>query len=249
MQIKFSDIRPSDAALVAQITNKGKLPDGLEATLAKGAEAARFKGTAGQVFESFAERDGKVVRVALAGAGDASAKARAANLEKAGAALAAKYMTSGETGIAVDFADSGLSASEAAAVLLGLRLRAWRYDVHRTKMKAEEKITLTTATVLGAPQGTAEAWADLACVAEGIEFTRELVTEPANVIYPVSFVERCRERFADTGAEITVLDEPAMEKLGMGALLGVGQGLRPAKPAISDPLEWRRRRGSDCFRR
>ncbi|MGB3752328.1 MAG: leucyl aminopeptidase [Parerythrobacter sp.] len=224
MQIKFSDIRPSDAALVAQIVNKGKLPDGLEPTLAKGAEAARFKGTAGQVFESFAERDGKVVRVALAGAGDASVKARAANLEKAGAALAAKYMTSGETDIAVDFAGSGLSASQAAAVLLGLRLRSWRYDVHRTKMKAEDKITLTTATVLGAPEGTAEAWADLACVADGIEFTRELVTEPANVIYPVSFVERCRERFADTGAEITVLDEPAMEKLGMGALLGVGQG-------------------------
>jgi len=50
------------------------------------------------------------------------------------------------------------------------------------------------------------------------------VTEPANIIYPESFVERVRASLEGSGVEIDVLDGPAMEKLGMGALLGVAQG-------------------------
>ncbi|MCR2833261.1 leucyl aminopeptidase [Parerythrobacter lacustris] len=237
MQINFTDTRPSDARLVAHIVDKGKMSSGLEAALVAGAEAARFKGTTGQLFDSFVERDGHAVRVALAGAGDAESSERHANCEKAGAAITARFLTSGATGVLLDLTDSGLDATQACAVLLGLRLRAWRYDVHRTKMKDEEKITLASATVIGAPDGTAAEWADNAALAEGVEFTRELVAEPANVIYPVSFVERCEERFAGTGAKITVLDVPAMEKLGMGALLGVGQGSE--QPSRLLAIEWK----------
>jgi len=61
-------------------------------------------------------------------------------------------------------------------------------------------------------------------VAEGVEFTRELVTEPANVIYPESFVARCLARLEGSGVEIVVLDKAEMTALGMGALLGVSQG-------------------------
>ena len=57
-----------------------------------------------------------------------------------------------------------------------------------------------------------------------MEFTRELVTEPANVIYPESFVARCQARLEGTGIEIMVLDKAQMTELGMGALLGVSQG-------------------------
>ncbi|KUO54959.1 MAG: aminopeptidase [Sphingomonadales bacterium BRH_c3] len=226
MQINFSDTAPAKARLIAYLANKDDLPARLERPIVDGAAAARFKGNAGQFFESFVERDGQVVRVALAGMGDANATAdkRAEGLEKAGAALAAKYLTSGETDLVLDFAGSGVDAADAAAVLLGLRLRGWRHDEYRTRMKDEQKRTLATVTVISAPDGAAQAWADAAAVAEGVEFTRELVAEPANKIYPLSFVERCEERFAGTGAELMVLDEAAMEKLGMGALLGVGQG-------------------------
>ena len=74
------------------------------------------------MFESFAERDGQVVRQVLVGAGKTEVDDRSAALEKAGAALAARYLTSGETGIALDVSGSKLSASEVASVLLGLRL-------------------------------------------------------------------------------------------------------------------------------
>ena len=224
MHIQFSQSRPQSARLVAQVTDKGKLPEGLEKALAEGAESARFKGKAGQLFEGFVERDGQVLRLALAGAGDRNDETRLANCEKAGAALAAKYQSIGNAELVLDLAGSSLSAEEAASVLLGLRLRNWRYDIYRTTMKDEQKVTLATVTVVGAPEGTEAAWDELTHLAAGVEFTRELITEPANILYPESFVERCRERFAGTGAEIIVLDEAEMEKLGMGSLLGVGLG-------------------------
>ena len=222
MQIDFNQSRPEGLRLIAHVVDKGKFPEGIEMSLREGAESARFKGRTGQTFDGFVERDGAVVRVALAGAGEAKSDERVAHLERAGAALAAKFQSSGAEHIGL-MAD-GHSAEEIANILLGLRLRNWRWDSYRTKMKDEQKISLKSVTVIGGPDGAEAAWQDMAAVAEGVEFTRELITEPANILYPASFVERCRERFEGTGAEFVVLDDAEMEKLGMGALLGVGQG-------------------------
>ncbi|WP_095011669.1 leucyl aminopeptidase [Tsuneonella mangrovi] len=222
MKIEFAAAVPEDARLVARIVNEGAPIDGLERAITDGAAAARFKGRAGQCFEGFAERAGHLVRVAIAGAGKADDADRAINCEKAGAALAGKYLRSGEAAIAVDL--SGFTAAEATSILLGLRLRSWRYDVYRTKLKDDQKATLEKAVIVNAADGTEAAWAEASAVATGVEFARELVTEPANIIYPESYVERCQKQFKGTGAELVVLDEKEMAKLGMGALLGVGQG-------------------------
>jgi leucyl aminopeptidase len=228
MKIEFAPAVPAGTPIVARVVDQDVLPEGLEPTLAAGAAAARFKGKTGQVFDGFAERGGDVVRVVLTGAGEKSDEARTANLEKAGAALAAKYACSGAEAIAIEA--GGLSAADVASVLMGLRLRAWRYDAYRTRMKDEQKITLSRAIVIGAPEGSEAAWTEAAALADGIELTRELVTEPANVIYPESFVERVRGRFEEAGLELTVLGVEEMTALGMGALLGVGQGSdRPSR--------------------
>ena len=210
--------------LRAHIVDQDALPADLEPQVIEGAKAARFTGKTGQVFETFVTRDNALVRLALAGAGQANAADRTAALEKAGAALAARFLTSGEAAMALDLARPVLSAEAAAAVLLGLRLRSWRHDIYRTKLKDEQKRSLAETIVTGAPGGTQAAWDVHQALAEGIEFARELVTEPANIIYPESFVERCKARYAGTGLELTVLDEAQMAKLGMGALLGVAQG-------------------------
>ncbi len=238
MQISFnSAVQPADARLVARIVEQGKLPDDLERAVVEGAKVARFTGKAGQVFESFVERDGDVVRLALAGAGPNGAKdegGRQAALERAGAALAAKYLTSGDETLALDAA--GLDAEAVASVLLGLRLRAWRHDAYRTKLKDEQKRTLAKVAVFGAPKGAEAAWKIEEALAEGVEFTRTLVTDPPNVVYPESFVERCIERFKGTGVEVSFLGEPEMKKLGMGALLGVNQGSARAPRLLA--LKW-----------
>ena len=240
MQITF---RPSAGAadsstprLLARIVDQDGLPADLSRTDAEGAAAARFTGKTGQVFESFGERDGRVVRLVLAGAGKADADDRTAALERAGAALSARYLTSGETALGLDLTGSQLDASEVAAVLLGLRLRAWRHDAYRTRLKDEQKRSLDEVVVIGAPEGTQAAWQIEQALADGVELTRELVAEPANVIYPESFVERVSKRLEGTGAEIIVLDEDDMRELGMGALLGVSQG--SAKPARLLAIKW-----------
>ena len=225
MQITFRPSADSTTPrLVARVVDQDALPADLSRTDSEGAAAARFTGKAGQVFESFAEAGGRVVRQVLVGAGKADAEGRHAALEKAGAALAARYMCSGEEAIALDVSDGRLDAAAVGAVLLGLRLRAWRYDAHRTRLKDEQKLTLKQVVVLGAPEGTDAAWEAEQALAAGVELTRELVAEPANVIYPESFVERVSQRLEGTGAEVSFLDEAEMEALGMGALLGVSLG-------------------------
>ncbi|MDE2302868.1 MAG: leucyl aminopeptidase [Sphingomonadales bacterium] len=222
--------------VVARIVDQDALPADLEPVLGEAARASRFTGKPGQLFEGFVTRDGAVVRVVLLGAGESDAKDRDLALEKAGAALSARFLAAGVEGVQLDLRGPALSAEGAARVLLGARLRAWRMDAYRTTQKPEQKRTLMRIAVSGAPAGTEAVWQREAAVAEGVEFTRELVTEPANILFPESFVARCEARFAGTGVAMRVLDEPAMRELGMGALLGVAQG--SVRPPRLLALEW-----------
>ncbi|MDP3676379.1 MAG: leucyl aminopeptidase [Novosphingobium sp.] len=209
--------------LVVRVVEQGKLPHGLETAVADAARASRFSGKLGQVFESFSGGGSDLRRNVLVGIGEPTAEGRLAAFEQAGAAVTARYLASGETGAAYDLGGSTITAAEAAALVLGTVLRGWRYDVYRTRLAEERKATLAEVTVVGAPAGAEAAWASEAAVVAGVSFARELVTEPANIIYPESFVERCR-RLEALGVEITVLDKAAMTALGMGSLLGVSQG-------------------------
>jgi len=237
MKIEFvSAPLPAATSPVAHIVAQDALPASLDPVLAEGARASRFTGKAAQLFEGFLSRDGAVVRVALAGAGEKGAKDRIAALERAGAAITAKYIASGESEVTIDLSDAGLGAQEAAAVILGARLRGWRHDVYRTKLPADQQASLTTIRVAGAPEGSEAAWQVEEALADGVELTRELVTEPANVIYPESFVARVRPRVEAAGVKVRVLDEKEMTALGMGALLGVAQGsVRPPRLLV---MEW-----------
>jgi len=214
----------SASQLVAHVCHTGALPAGLEAVLTEGAKAARFEGKGGQLFEGFVERGGAVARVVLLGLGKPGCKQRVRMLEKAGAALVAKYLTSGVTSVGVDVSGSGLTAEEISELLLGARLRAWRYDALRTTLKDDEKPSLAAIEVIGAPEGAEAAWVREAAIAEGVEFTRGLVTQPANILYPESFVAACERAYAGSGLGVRVLGPDEMRTLGMGALLGVSQG-------------------------
>ncbi len=224
MQIQFVDSPPAQVRLVARVVNQGAALSDLDAAFVDGAHASRFTGAAGQVFEGFSMEQGALRRLAIAGAGEAADEGRRTNVEKAGAALTSKYLTSGETEMVVDLGHADLSGEEAAAVLMALRLRGWRHDKYRTTLAQSKRVSLEKVYVVGSPAGTDAAWEVASAIAKGVEFTRVLVAEPANVVYPESFVALCQEAFAGTGAELTVLDEAEMEELGMGALLGVGLG-------------------------
>ena len=237
MKINFVEAHsPSATGALVHLCAGAALPNGLDAVLAAGAAAARFKGKPGQIFEGFVAGENGAERIVLLGIGAEKGDDRARAVEKAGAALTAKYLASGVTALTVDFAGAGLSADEAAGLLLAARLRAFRHDVYRTTMKPDAKPTLKAIAALAAPEGTDAVWKAAAAVAEGVEFTRELVTEPANIIYPESFVARAEARVAGTGVQVSVLTPKEMAKLGMGALLGVAQG--SARPARLLVLAW-----------
>ncbi|MBI1954003.1 MAG: leucyl aminopeptidase, partial [Proteobacteria bacterium] len=66
-------------------------------------------------------------------------------------------------------------------------------------------------------------FSQLGCVTEGVFKTREVVTEPANVLYPESFAKSVQQ-LQEIGVKVEIFGEKEMKKLGMNALLGVGQG-------------------------
>jgi leucyl aminopeptidase len=189
--------------------------------VAAAAKAARFEGEAGGIVELFSPAGMACHRLLLVGTGPAD-KLDALVAERIGGAIAARLLTSGETHANVDVA--GVLAGPLAAHLAhGAALRAWRFDQYRTRLKDKQKPTLASLAVIGGDAGAAEAHARLAAIADGVARTRTLVSEPSNILYPESFVERARD-LAALGIELTILDEAEMGRLGMGALLGVAQG-------------------------
>jgi len=220
MQIALSATLPGDArCLIVPIAKGAAVEPAIDARAlaAEAAAASRFTGEAGTLVELFVTEKGETLRLLLVGTGES----RAADMEKAGAAVTARLLTSGVAQAAVD--GRGLDADALAHLGLGALLRAWRIDTYRTKLPETSKPTLETLTLVSEADGLAAAWAEREALAGGVAFTRELVSEPANILYPESFVERCKP-LAELGIELTVLDETEMAQLGMGALLGVAQG-------------------------
>ena len=185
------------------------------------ASASRFEGEAGALSEHHIAHASGAQRLLLVGFGAGSEE----DLEKAGAAISARLLTSGETQASLDLTGLAIKPSARAVARLAAAavLRGWRYDTYRTKLPEKQKPTLQEVTIVGAPEGIEGAWAHQSAVVEGVSLTRELVTEPANIIYPETFVERCA-RLKDHGVEIEVRGRDEMAALGMGALLGVAQG-------------------------
>lgn len=233
MNIRFSPTRTLDAdTLVFAVKTDGlaQIP-ALAGPAAGAASLARFNGEVGASVENFTEVDGVARRILLVGVG----AGKDDELERAGGAIVAKLLTSGAKTTSVSFEAAGdITAAGLASFAFGAKLRSWRIDTYRTRLPEKQKPTLDVVELVSALDASAD-WARLEQVAEGVAFTRELVAEPANILYPESFVERCRPLEA-LGVTVTVLDETQMADLGMGALLGVAQG-SIRKPRLL-ALEW-----------
>jgi leucyl aminopeptidase len=133
------------------------------------------------------------------------------------------------------FPSAGPEAAGNLAV--GAELGAYSFDKYKfadpakPKSRSSAPLTIVTADV-----GRAESAhrAQGRALTDAVAFTRDLINEPANAIYPETFVERTREAFRGVAnASIEVLDVPAMERLGMGSILSVGKGsVRPPRMLI-----------------
>jgi leucyl aminopeptidase len=142
-----------------------------------------------------------------------------------GVALGKIPAAAAEATVVAELAGGAFKPDQAADLALGMRLRGYSFDRYKTKRNedepAEAKTKITIA--VGNVAATAKAWAPRRALAEGVVLARDLINEPANVLYPEEFARRCRA-LRRLGVAVDVLDAPAMKKLGMHALLGVGQG-------------------------
>ena len=228
MEIEFvaaESAAPARAAL-ALIVFEGQILSGrvaeldqrLSGAVGRALQGSRFTGGKGQVLDLVAPTGLEVQRLLLVGAGKADAFDDVA-AEHAAAQAYNAVKTSGVEALRVE-----LPKGDPARAALGLRLASYRFDRYRTKEPAEKKPSVTHAQVVAANVDQAlQAFAPLSALADAVAFSRDLVSEPANILYPVEFARRVRALEA-LGLEVEILGEDAMRELGMGALLGVGQG-------------------------
>ena len=216
---------PNEGAL-ALLAPEGAAPSGVWAqadaacggALVRAASAAGFTGKKGQTCVVLAPSE-TLARVVLVGLGkDADHTLR--GMEEAGGLAAAALSRDAAAALAVD----GMPASHAAHAALGARLLSYRFDRYRTKEADDAKPKLTALTVLADdPDAASAAWPALDALVHGTALSRDLISEPPNVLNPAEMAERCRP-LADLGVEVEVLGPTELEALGFGALLGVSQG-------------------------
>ncbi|WP_425090520.1 leucyl aminopeptidase [Tropicimonas sp. S265A] len=196
--------------------------------LAKGTVA---KAVASEAFEKL--KTGEVLRLGFPLGMEATGislvklpkKVSALEARKAGAALA---KTAAKGGLTICAGGHG----QAAEIAYGTTLRTYAFTAHKSKAEDE---AATVSVMVTKPAEVQAAYDVMRAVAEGVFFTRDLVNEPANHLTTTEFADRL-VAMTDIGLDVQVLDEPEMEQLGMGSLLGVGMGSEsPSKIVV---MKW-----------
>jgi leucyl aminopeptidase len=247
MKITFSAVRlPTRGALAVLVAADRKLLGSAKTldkatggALTRAMKASDFQGKKDELLDLVAPWGLDNSRLLLVGLGDPK-KLKGRDMQAIGSAIVSHLNGVGETqaSAAVDSLGGNTKAAAASAghLAYGARLQSYRFDRYKTKKKPDHKKPLEKLSVLA--EDTAEArrvFAPLDKVAAGVHLTRDLVSEPANVIYPKSLVQRAKA-LQGLGVKVRALGVAEMKKLGMGALLGVGQG--SARESQLLVLEW-----------
>src|SRR6266581_3113983 len=160
------------------------------------AAAPRFHGKKNELIPIIGPPNLPLTRIVVAGLGKPD-KVDQRLLQDLGGSLVAHLNGAGEkeATFAIDLGDAApvKPADAAAHLAFGAELRSYRFDKYRTKEKPEQKPSLTGITV----------------AAEAVFFTRDLVSEPANTLYPETLAEEAA-RLTEFSLSVEVLDENRM---------------------------------------
>ena len=209
----FAKTKPS-AALAAY-------DKGAKKQISAAMDAAGVNGDKGKACTIFGPTGTKMNRIVIAGAGQRSDF----DPETFAAKITKQLLLSGVKTLVIHLDGVDITAVDAARAALGARLAAYRFDKYRTKLPASKKPTIKTVKIaIEHPAKARNAYNNFyGPVADGTLLARDLVMEPANVLYPKSYAARIR-KMEEIGLKIEVLGEKKMQTLGMHALLGVGKG-------------------------
>ncbi|MDA9008409.1 leucyl aminopeptidase [Alphaproteobacteria bacterium] len=201
-------------------------------------EASGFEGKEGKTLVVVAPAELEVSHLVLIGIGKGKKAGETAFINAGGEAVKA-LENAGIASLAIEL-DGADSDKNAARLAFGAQLRTYYFDKYKTREKDSEKPARPDVVIMTKdPKDARKEFSDMEGIASGVFMTRDLVSEPANILYPETLADRAAE-LADLGVKITTLGQTEMEKLGFGALLGVAQGsAREPKLVI---MEWK---GSD----
>lgn len=194
--------------------------------LSRAIRSSRFRGETGDMLDVLAPSGFETGRVVIVGVGERG-KGNPALLQKLGGLLISRVANSGEAGLVIHakgLAEETAQIDAPAQLAFGAMLRSYRFDRYRTREPEAKKPTVTRIMVQCEDDTAAtRAFTPLAAVASGVAFARDLVSEPANILYPESFAERCKP-LGDLGVKVEILGQKELEEKGFGAMLGVAQG-------------------------
>ncbi len=106
-------------------------------------------------------------------------------------------------------------------LLHGAQLKSYEFDVYKTH---KEKNEINKLYVVGEKTKKPNILRNkLNSLLEGVILTRDLVSEPGNVLHPDEYAKRIT-KLRKLGLKVVVYDQKKLKKMGMNALLGVGQG-------------------------
>ncbi|HEY2435147.1 MAG TPA: leucyl aminopeptidase [Vicinamibacterales bacterium] len=201
-----------------------------EATGGAIARAAASGELRGRLFDLFltpsAGKSWKADRVAVIGAGKA-ADFTTERLRKVASAAALAARTRRIKRIAFVLRGRWDGSEGAQAVAEGLVLAAFSGDLYKSGERQgppPEELIVVAAAAAEDKAATEAAVQRGRILGEASNFARELANEPSNVLTPTSFADRAAAAGREAGLAVEILDEPAIEKLGMGLLLGVARG-------------------------
>ena len=204
--------------------------------ISKAMKIKKFKGKPASMFALLAPAKSTLDRIIVLGVGDAS-KLSALDAEKmGGTALGAVEKADGAVTFLLEpMGNKGVSDADIAArAAVGVLLRDYKFEAYKTKNKTKtgpSKFTVATKATAAARK----AYAELKAIAGGTILARDLVNEPSNVLTPPEFAKRAKA-LSKLGVKVEVLSEAQMKKLGMGSLLGVGQGsVQPSQMVV---MQW-----------
>lgn len=199
-----------------------------------------FKGKVGSVSNAFFDGEKKCM-LFVAGAGE-NKKIGRKQLQSIGASIASTLnsmkVDEGDVFIESNIISENISDLQMAAAYIaeGIKLRNYKFTRHYFDKKKDHELTLQSVNIFVENHEKAvQLFERHRITADGVMLTRDLVSEPGNIIYPESFANKCME-LEKFGLKVRVLDKNEMTKLGMGSLLAVAQG--SANEAKLVVLEW-----------
>ena len=231
MKLTFAAPALPKSGVLVLLVPEGEKLGGLAAAADKRAKgqisramaAAAFTGRRDSSLDIVAP-DGALKRIFLFGLG-AIDSLSTLDVEMLGGAIAGTLQAAkvDAAAVAAEFATKSMPAGEVATrIAYGAKLRV--YNFHDYKSKKPDGGVLQALTVMTPDlRGARQRFQVAAAVADGVHLARDLVNEPPNVLFPVSFANRMKP-LAKLGLKVEILTPAQMKKLGMGALLGVAQG-------------------------